>query len=66
LVRVKVSVDTEKCIGSGTCVLTCSEAFDQDDDGTVVLVAAAPPEGLRERVQAAVDACPTLAISLSE
>ncbi len=36
---MKVTVDQDKCVSSGQCVLNASDVFDQrDDDGVVVLL----------------------------
>jgi ferredoxin len=63
---VKISVDSDACIGSGSCVLECSEVFDQDDEGTVVLLIEEPPSELHEPVRAAAAACPAAVIQIEE
>lgn len=63
---MRVSVDTGLCCGSGSCVLSAPEVFDQDDDnGLVVLLAEQPPEHQWEAVEEALECCPTGAISVS-
>jgi ferredoxin len=62
---MQVTVDTDKCIASGGCVFACPEVFDQDDEGTVVLLQANPPEELRDKVNEAIDACPAAVIEVS-
>jgi ferredoxin len=60
-----VSVNQDRCIASGQCVLIASQVFDQrDEDGTVVLLDAAPPRGLARHVGEAADLCPAQAITL--
>jgi ferredoxin len=60
-----VSVDQDRCIASGQCVLMASQVFDQrDEDGTVVLLDAEPPLGLARHVQEAANLCPGRAITL--
>ena len=59
-----LKADRGTCIGAGMCVMTDSAVFDQDDDGIVVLLAEDP--GVDEKVRAAVDACPSGALSLDE
>jgi ferredoxin len=64
---MKVSVDQDKCVSSGQCVLNAGDVFDQrDDDGVVVLLndSPAPPEADNARIAAA--ACPALAIVIEE
>jgi len=60
---VKVILDQDKCIGSGQCVLSAPEVFDQrDDDGIAVLLEETPEEGTREAARI----CPALAITVAE
>ncbi|PTA47950.1 ferredoxin [Micromonospora sp. RP3T] len=60
---MRVEVDRDACCGSGNCVLTAPEVFTQDDaDGLVLLLAAAPPVGNAELVRRAADLCPAGAI----
>jgi ferredoxin len=61
-----VSVDQDRCIASGQCVLVAGEVFDQrEEDGTVVLLDADPPGGLARPVAEAVKLCPGQAITLT-
>jgi ferredoxin len=64
---MKVVADREVCIGSGNCVLTAPEVFDQDDDvGLVVLL---KPEVTPEDAGAVRDAvarCPSGALRIAE
>ena len=61
---MQVSVDRDRCMGSGNCVVECPEVFSQEQDGTVILLDARPPEELREKVMAAVGGCPAVCISV--
>ncbi|MEE2061499.1 ferredoxin [Rhodococcus artemisiae] len=64
---MKVSVDTQKCIGSGMCVLHAPEVFDQrDDDGVVMLATESPAPELDSSVRESAAACPASAIHLVE
>jgi ferredoxin len=64
---VKVTVDQDKCVSSGQCVLNAGELFDQrDDDGVVVLLNDHPLPGQAENARKAAAACPALAIDIEE
>jgi ferredoxin len=64
---MKVTVDKEKCIASGQCVLTAPDVFDQrDEDGIVVLLNPDPPDGLAQDVKQAAAVCPALAIAVED
>jgi len=61
---VKVSADRDVCVCAGMCVMTAPEVFDQDDDGTVLLLTGEVPEGEQNRVRDAVNLCPSGALRL--
>ncbi len=62
-----VTVDQDKCVSSGMCVLNASGVFDQrDDDGVVELLVAEPGPDNTEQVRRAAAACPALAIHIEE
>ena len=64
---MKVTVDVDKCVGAGQCVLAAPEVFDQrEDDGLVVLLRERAAPGLHEAVHEAAHACPALAITFGE
>ncbi|MCV7299240.1 ferredoxin [Mycobacterium barrassiae] len=64
---MKVSVDQDKCVSSGMCVMNAGEVFDQrDDDGVVVLLIEEPGPDLAEETRKAAAACPALAIHIEE
>ncbi|MFF3781377.1 ferredoxin [Streptomyces sp. NPDC001933] len=63
---MRVTVDTGRCVGSGMCVYTAGEVFDQgEDDGKAIVLRPEPPAGTRDSVRRAVDLCPAAAIALS-
>ena len=61
---MKPQVDQEKCIGCGTCVSLCPTVFAIGDDGKSDVINAAGCETGECDCQAAVDSCPSQAISL--
>jgi ferredoxin len=66
VVTVQITVDPESCVSSGQCVLLAPETFDQnEDDGTVVLLASEPSDGGEDAVRQAELTCPAAAIRLS-
>ncbi len=64
---MKVTVDQDKCVSSGQCVLNAADVFDQrDDDGVVVLLVENPGPELATATRNAAEACPALAIHIEE
>ena len=64
---MKVTVDQDKCVSSGQCVLNAAEVFDQrDEDGVVVLLDDDPPADQADNVRRAAAACPAQAIAVEE
>ncbi|MGV0848983.1 ferredoxin [Mycolicibacterium phlei] len=64
---MRVTVDQDKCVSSGQCVLNAADVFDQrDDDGVVVLLDDSPGHEQAEAVRKAAAACPAHAIHIEE
>jgi ferredoxin len=61
---MKVIVDFDVCASTGACMQVCPEVFEVRSDGYLYILQEEPPEELRDKVQMAVDMCPTAAISL--
>ncbi|GAA1199458.1 ferredoxin [Pseudonocardia alaniniphila] len=61
---VKITVERDRCIGAGQCVLNAPELFDQDDEGTVVVLEQPSPEQ-EPAAHAAEHACPARVITLA-
>lgn len=64
---MKVTVDRNKCVASGQCVLSAPDVFDQsEDDGTVILLNEAPDPEQYEAVRLAAEMCPASVITVTE
>lgn len=64
---MKITVDQDKCVSSGMCVMNAPEIFDQrDDDGVVELLVDSPDPDQLDETRKAAAACPALAIHLEE
>lgn len=64
---MKVSVDQDKCVASGQCVIAAADVFDQrDEDGVVVLLQDTPSEALAGAVEEAAALCPAMAITVED
>lgn len=62
---MRVTIDQDKCVASGQCVLGAPDVFDQrDEDGIVVLLNPAPSAGLAADIRRAAAVCPALAIEV--
>ncbi len=63
---MKVKVNPDVCVGTGSCVSLCPEVFELGDEGVaVVKVNPVPPEH-EDACREAVEGCPVEAISLEE
>jgi ferredoxin len=64
---MRVIVSTDKCIASGTCVLTCPQVFtQQESDGVVHVFNAHPSLELMKKVRAVVDNCPAQVFTIED
>jgi ferredoxin len=64
---MKVTVEQDKCVSSGQCVLNAGDVFDQrDDDGVVLLLDDSPADDRADNARKAAAACPALAIHIEE
>ncbi|WP_063726042.1 ferredoxin [Streptomyces monomycini] len=63
---LRLSADRDRCVGAGMCALTAPGVFDQDDDeGLVVVLDAAPAAEHRAAARMAVGLCPAGAVALT-
>jgi ferredoxin len=64
---MRVIVDVEKCIASGSCVIADSDVFDQrEEDGIVILLNDSPSAEHRDSVMNAARVCPAMAIAVKD
>lgn len=64
---MRIITDLDKCCGNGICVMDAPAVFDQnDDDGTVIVLAPEPAAELHDAVRDAARHCPTEAITVEE
>lgn len=63
---MRITVDSDRCVGAGQCVLTAPAVFDQDEDGLVTLLGAGPGADGEAAVRLAGGLCPSRAITVHE
>jgi ferredoxin len=63
MTAVKITVDRDSCIGSGTCVQLAPGGFELDDDG--VAEAVEPLAASEASLRTAERSCPVRAITVS-
>ena len=59
---VRITIDREKCIGSGNCVFNADGVFGQDDDGIAIVVDQDAKSA--DTVEFAATSCPVKAITV--
>ncbi|MEU5401318.1 ferredoxin [Streptomyces sp. NPDC005963] len=62
---MRITADTQRCLGAGQCVLSDPDRFDQSDEG-IVLVLEGEVDGSSEEARAreTVALCPSQALAL--
>ncbi|MEV5241236.1 ferredoxin [Streptomyces cinnamoneus] len=63
---MRISIDSDVCIGSGMCALTAPDVFTQDDDGFGVVLPGKEDGAGNPLVKEAVRGCPVQAVSADE
>jgi ferredoxin len=61
---VRITVDSDRCVGSAYCQRIAPASFDLGDDGIAVVLAADVAEADAATVREAESACPAMAISI--
>jgi ferredoxin len=63
---MKVVIDYDACASNALCMDILPEVFEVRDDGFLYVLEENPAEELRDKLNEAVAACPTAAISIEE
>ncbi|MFC5147860.1 ferredoxin [Streptomyces aureoversilis] len=63
---LRVSIDSDVCIGAGQCVLTAPGVFDQDEDGFGLVRPGSEDGGGDPLIKEAARACPVQAVTVEE
>jgi ferredoxin len=63
-VSLRIEVDRDRCEGLGMCEAMASDFFELDDDEQMHVLNEVPDDADRGHVNAAVQACPVLALTL--
>ncbi|WP_067902523.1 ferredoxin [Nocardia vaccinii] len=61
---MEIHIDRRRCEGHALCASIAPSVFEVGADDLAAVVDSNPPEDVAPQVRMAVDACPTLAISL--
>ena len=61
---MKIKVDLDKCIGSGSCEMLAPDVFEVSDAGLCQVLVTDAGSDPDDRVHKAVESCPTRAISV--
>ena len=63
---LRIEVDRDRCEGLGMCEAMASDFFELDDDEQMHVLNEVPDDADRGHVNAAVQACPVLALTLTD
>lgn len=61
---MRITVDPTKCQGHGMCEAMAPDLFEVDDKGILHILEDSPPEERLVEVEAVVNSCPALALTL--
>ena len=59
---MKPKIIEDECIGDGICEEICPEVFELQDDGLAHVINKNPSEDLNDKIEEAIEECPTSAI----
>ena len=63
---MKVKIDLDLCESNQLCVSACPDVFKMSDDDELIILVEEPEESLRYDLEAAVNVCPRLALSIED
>lgn len=63
---VRVTVDENRCVGSGDCANVAPQAFEVDEDAGLARVLPGAAQADRPLLERAAHSCPTVAIALTD
>lgn len=64
--NIRLAINLDRCNGTGVCVLSAPQVFDQSNDGKVFVITGASTAENMAAIRAAVTNCPTRALSFAE
>ena len=63
---MKITIDVDKCIGSGSCEMIAPGVFEVGNDGLVQLLEDSPSVEHHSAVRTAAASCPTQVIAVDD
>jgi ferredoxin len=63
---VRITIDADRCVGSGDCANVAPQAFEVDEDAGLARVLPGAAQADRPLLQRAAHSCPTVAIALTD
>lgn len=66
VIKLKIKVNKDVCIGCGLCMNVCPKVFNLDDDGKSQVICDLVPDEIKDETRQCIDMCPVGAISGSD
>jgi ferredoxin len=63
---MRIVIDHNKCTGLGMCEAEAPDLFEVQEDGSLLVLIERPSADQRAELEAAVESCPTEALSIVE